>query len=60
LTYINERCFLPFRSERFCVSTVVGKIFALNVAHYRYRYGDVSIAESLEMLRTEKVGNEMA
>ena len=33
---------------------------ALHVAHYRQRYGDVSIEESLEMLRTEKVSDEMA
>ena len=38
----------------------VARVLALHVAHYRQRYGDVSIEESLEMLRTEKVSNEMA
>ena len=38
----------------------VGRVLALHVAHYRQRYGDVSIEESLEMLRTEKVSDEMA
>ncbi len=32
----------------------------LHVAHYRQRYGDVSIEESLEMLRTEKISDEQA
>ena len=32
----------------------------LHVAHYRQRYGDVSIEESLEMLRTEKLSDEQA
>jgi hypothetical protein len=30
----------------------VARVLALHVAHYRQRYGDVSIEESLEMLRT--------
>ena len=38
----------------------VARVLALHVAHYRQRYGDVSIEESLEMLRTEKVSDEMA
>lgn len=38
----------------------VTRVLALHVAHYRQRYGDVSIEESLEMLRTEKVSDEMA
>ncbi len=32
----------------------------IHVAHYRQRYGDVSIEESLEMLRTERISDEMA
>ncbi len=35
-------------------------MLALHVAHYRQRYGDVSIEESLEMLRTERISDEMA
>ena len=38
----------------------VARVLALHVAHYRQRYGDVSIEESLEMLRTEKISDEMA
>jgi hypothetical protein len=38
----------------------VARVLALHVAHYRQRYGDVSIEESLEMLCTEKVSDEMA
>ena len=38
----------------------VARVLALHVAHYRARYGDVSIEESLEMLRTEKVSDEQA
>ena len=38
----------------------VARVLALHVAHYRQRYGDVSIEESLELLRTEKVTDEMA
>jgi hypothetical protein len=38
----------------------VARVLALHVAHYRQRYGDVSIEESLEILRTEKVSDEMA
>ncbi len=38
----------------------VARVLALHVAHYRQRYGDVSIEESLEMLRTETVSDEMA
>ena len=33
---------------------------ALRVAHHRVRFGDVSIEESLEMLRTEKISDELA
>ena len=33
---------------------------ALLVAHFRQRYGDVSIEESLEMLRTERISDEQA
>ena len=29
----------------------VARVLALHVAHYRQRYGDVSIEESLEMLQ---------
>ena len=29
-------------------------------AHYRVRYGDVSIEESLEMLRTARISDEQA
>ena len=36
------------------------RVLALHVAHYRARYGDVSIEESLEMLRTEEVSDEQA
>ena len=35
-------------------------MLALHVAHYRQRFGDVSIDESLEMLRTEKISDEQA
>jgi len=38
----------------------VARVLALHVAHYRARYGDVSIEESLEMLRTETVSDEQA
>ena len=38
----------------------VARVLALHVAHYRARYGDVSIDESLEMLRTEKISDDMA
>ena len=38
----------------------VARVLALHVAHYRQRYGDVSIEESLEMLRTETVSDEQA
>jgi len=38
----------------------VARVLSLQVAHYRQRYGDVSIEESLELLRTEKVSDEMA
>ena len=31
---------------------------ALHIAHYWQRCGDVSIEESLEMLRTEKISDE--
>ena len=33
---------------------------ALHVAHYRQCYGDVTIEESLEMLRTERMRDEQA
>ena len=35
-------------------------MLALHVAHYRQRCGDVSIEESLEMLRTETIIDEQA
>ena len=38
----------------------VARVLALHVAHYRARYGDVSIEESLQVLRTETVSDEMA
>jgi hypothetical protein len=38
----------------------VARVLALHVAHYRQRFGDVSIEESLKMLRTETVSDEMA
>ena len=38
----------------------VARVLALHVAHCRQRYGDVSIEESLEPLRTERVSDEMA
>ncbi len=38
----------------------VARVLALHVAHYRQRYGDVSIEESLEMLRTERVSDDHA
>jgi hypothetical protein len=38
----------------------VARVLALHVAHYRGRYGVVSIDESLQMLRTEKISDEQA
>ncbi len=38
----------------------VACVLALHVAHYLQRYEEVSIDESLEMLRTERVSDEMA
>ena len=38
----------------------MARVLALHVAHYRQRYGDVSIEESLEMLRAEKISDEQA
>ena len=38
----------------------VARVLALHVAHYRARYGDVSVKESLEMLHTEKISDEQA
>ena len=35
-------------------------MLALHVAHYRQRYGDVSVEDSLEMLRSENVSDEQA
>ena len=32
----------------------------IHLGHYRTRYGNASIEESLQMLRTEKVSDEMA
>jgi hypothetical protein len=40
--------------------TEVARVLALHVAHCRAQFGDVPIEESLEMLRTEKISNEMA
>jgi hypothetical protein len=38
----------------------VARVLALHVGHYRIRYGDVPISESLELLATEKITDEMA
>ena len=38
----------------------VARILALRVAHYRQRYGDVSVEELLEMLRTDTLSDEQA
>ena len=38
----------------------VARVLALHVAHYRQRYGDVPIEESLQMQRTERVSDEQA
>ena len=38
----------------------VARVLALHVGHYRTRYGDVPITESLQLLATEKVTDEMA
>lgn len=38
----------------------VERALALHVSHYRARYGDVSIKESLGMQRTEKISDETA
>ena len=38
----------------------VAQVLSLYVSHYRQRFGDVSIEESLEMLRTEKLSDEQA
>ena len=38
----------------------VARVLALHVAHYRPRFGDVPIEESLQMLGTETVSDEMA
>ena len=38
----------------------VALVLALHAAHYRQRYGDVSIEESLQMLCTEKIIDEQA
>ena len=38
----------------------MARVLALRFAHYRQRYGDVSIKESLEMLRAEKISDEQA
>jgi hypothetical protein len=37
----------------------VARVLALHIAHYRQRYGDVSIEQSLEMLRAGTVSDEM-
>ena len=38
----------------------VARILALHVAHYRQRYGDVSVEELLEMLCTDTLSDEQA
>ena len=38
----------------------VTRVLALHLGHYRTRYGDVPIDESLAMLRTETVSDEQA
>ena len=38
----------------------VARVLALLVSHYRQRYGEVSIEESLEMLRVVRVSDEKA
>jgi hypothetical protein len=38
----------------------VARVLALVVGHFRARYGEVSIEESLEMLRTERFNDEQA
>ena len=38
----------------------VARVLALHVAHYRARYGDVSVEESLGMMRTETASDEQA
>ena len=38
----------------------MARVLALLVAHYRQRYRGVSIDESFQMLRTERVSDEMA
>ena len=38
----------------------VTRVLALHVGHYRTRYGDVPIEESIELLAAEKVPDEMA
>ena len=38
----------------------VARVLALHVAHYRQQYGDVSIEESLETLRSEKISDDQA
>jgi hypothetical protein len=38
----------------------VERALALHVAHYRQRFGDVSIEDFLEMPRTERVNDEQA
>ena len=38
----------------------VTRVLALHLEHYRTRYGDVPIEESIELLKTEKVTDDMA
>jgi hypothetical protein len=38
----------------------VTRVLALHLGHYRTRYGDVPIEESIELLKTEKVTDDMA
>ena len=38
----------------------VAPVLALHVAYYRQRYGDASIEDSLDMLRTESISDEQA
>ena len=38
----------------------IARVLALHVGHYRTRFGDVPISESMELLTTEKITDEMA
>ena len=38
----------------------VARVLALHVAHYRRRYGDISVDESLALLKIEKLDDDTA